>query len=182
MGPDSDVVVRFDQSPMRLVFWQGTNYVPAWVTESGKWYTDEFLETWGPGCPDGEDCEPMSDKQSVYSHASILESNDARVVVHWRYALAEVEHHKGAHADPLTGWFDWADEYWTVYPDGVAVRQQVIHTSDLSKPHEWQETIVINGPGRKPEDNINLRPALRSGRPAISLLAVAHLLGRLPDL
>jgi hypothetical protein len=156
MGSESDVVVRFDQSPMRLVFWQGTNYVPAWVTENGKWYSDEFLETWGPGCPDGEDCEPMSDKQSVYSHASILESSDARVVVHWRYALAEVEHHKGAHADPLTGWFDWADEYWTVYPDGVAVRKQVIHTTDLSKPFEWQETIVINGPGQKPEDNINL--------------------------
>ena len=78
------------------------------------------------------------------------------MVVHWRYALAEVEHHKGAHADPLTGWFDWADEYWTVYPDGVAVRKQVIHTTDTSQPFEWQETIVINGPGQKPEDNINL--------------------------
>ena len=155
-GKDSDVVVRFDQSPIRLVFWQGTNYVPAWVTENGKWYSDEFLETWGPTCPDGEDCEPMSDKQSVYSHARILESSDARVVVHWRYALAEVEHHKGAHADPLTGWFDWADEYWTIYPDGVAVRKQVLHTTDTSKEFEWQETIVINGSGQKPEDNINL--------------------------
>ena len=83
----------------------------------------------------------MSDKQSRYSHVGILESSDARVVVHWRYALAEVEHHKGAHPDPLTGWFDWADEYWTVYPDGVAVRKQVIHSTDTSKPLEWQETI-----------------------------------------
>ena len=156
LGPQSDVVVRFDQSPIRLVFWQGTNYVPAWVTENNKWYTDEFLETWGPGCPDGEDCEPMSDKQSRYSHVSILESNDARAVIHWRYALSEVEFYHGAHPDPLMGWFDWADEYWTVYPDGVAVRKQVIHTTDLSKPHEFQETIVINGPGQKPEDNINL--------------------------
>lgn len=156
IGPESDVVVRFDQSPIRLVFWQGTNYVPAWVTENGRWYTDEFLETWGPGCPDGEDCEPMSDKQSHYSHVSILESSDARVVVHWLYALSEVEFYHGAHRDPLTGWFDWADEYWTVYPDGVSVRKQVIRTTDLSKPHEWQETIVINGPGQKPEDNINL--------------------------
>jgi hypothetical protein len=55
IGPDSDVVVRFDQSPMRLVFWQSTNYGPAWVTENGKWYTDEFLETWGPGYLDGGD-------------------------------------------------------------------------------------------------------------------------------
>jgi len=155
IGPDSDVVVRFDQSPIRLVFWQGTNYIPAWVTENNKWYTDEFLETWGPGCPDGGDCEPMSDKQSRYSHVRILESNDARAVVHWRYALSEVENYKGAHADSM-GWFDWADEYWTVYPDGIAVRKQVLTSTDPSKPHEWQESIVINGPGQRPEDNINL--------------------------
>jgi hypothetical protein len=156
IGPESDVVVRFDKSPMRLVFWQGMNYIPHWVTENGKWYSDEHLETWGPGCPDGEDCEPMSDKQSVYSHVRILESSDARVVVHWRYALAEVEHHLGGHTDPLTGWFDWADEYWTVYPDGVAIRKQVVHTSDLGYPFEWQETMVESGPGQRPEDSINL--------------------------
>ncbi len=155
-GPDQDVVVRFEQSPMRLVFWQGTNFIPAWVTENGKWYTDEFLETWGrPRCPDGGDCEPMSDKQGRYSHVSILESSDARAVVHWRYALAEAINYQGGNADPLTGWFDWADEYWTVYPDGVAVRKQMLWSSHLDDgPHEWQETIVINGPGQRPEDNI----------------------------
>jgi hypothetical protein len=155
-GPDQDVVVRFEQSPMRLVFWQGTNFIPAWVTENGKWYTDEFLETYGrPRCPDGGDCEPMSDKQARYSHVSILESSDARAVIHWRYALAEAINYKGGNADPLTGWFDWADEYWTVYPDGVAVRKQILWSSQLDDgPHEWQETIVINGPGQRPEDNI----------------------------
>jgi hypothetical protein len=167
IGPESDVVVRFDNSPMRLVFWQGNNYVPAWVTENGKWYTDEFLEAYNkPQCPDGEDCEPMSDKQSRYSHVRILESTEARAVVHWRYALSETENYKGAYADPLTGWFDWADEYWTVYPDGVAVRRQVLWSSHTEgsrpsdrigpSPHEFQETIVLNGPGQWPEDNINL--------------------------
>jgi hypothetical protein len=155
-GPDQDVVVRFEQSPMRLVFWQGANFIPAWVTENNKWYTDEFLETWNrPRCPDGGDCEPMSDKQGRYSHVSILESSDARAVVHWRYALAEAINYKGGNADPVTGWFDWADEYWTVYPDGVAVRKQLLSSSHLDDaPHEWQETIVINNPGQMPEDNI----------------------------
>jgi len=155
-GPDQDVVVRFEQSPMRLVFWQGTNFIPAWVTENNKWYTDEFLETWDrPRCPDGGDCEPMSDKQGRYSHVSILESSDARAVVHWRYALAEAINYKGGNADPVTGWFDWADEYWTVYPDGVAVRKQILSSSHIDDaPHEWQETIVINNPGQMPEDNI----------------------------
>ena len=91
VGPDSDVVVRFDQSPIRMVFWQGTSYVPAWVTENGKWYTDEFMETGGQGCPLGGDCEPMSDKQTRYSRVRVIESNNARAIVHWRYGLCEVE-------------------------------------------------------------------------------------------
>jgi hypothetical protein len=155
VGPDSDVVIRFDQSPIRLVFWQGTNYIPAWVTENGKWYTDEFLETGGrEDCPGGEDCEPMSDKQNRYSHVRVLQSNDARAIIHWRYALCEVEHYAIANVDPYTGWSDWADEYYTVYPDGSAVRKQVIWTSNFKKSHEFQETIVINQPGTRPEDNI----------------------------
>jgi hypothetical protein len=155
VGPDSDVVVRFEQSPMRLVFWQGLNYVPAWVTGNGKWYTDEFLETWGPRCPGTGDCEPMSDKQSRYSRVSILENSPARAVIHWRYALAEADNYKGGYADPETGWFDWTDEYWYVYPDGVALRKQVLWSSELDlEKHEWQETIVVNGPGQRPEDNI----------------------------
>lgn len=59
---------------------------------------------------------------------------------------------QGPPKHPRSGWFDWADE--TVYPDGVAVRKQVMWSSALDAPHEWQETIVINGPGQRPEDNI----------------------------
>ena len=156
IGPDSDVVVRFDESPVRLVFWQGTNYIPVWVTDNDKWYTNEFLETWESGCPLGGDCEPMSDKQSRYSRVNIVESNDARVIVHWRYALSEVEKYLGAWPDPQTGWTDWADEYWTIYPDGVAIRKQVLHSTEASRLHEWQETIVLHQPGSTPDDDINL--------------------------
>jgi hypothetical protein len=156
IGPDSDVVVRFDESPVRLVFWQGTNYVPAWVTDNDKWYTDEFLETWESGCPGGGDCEPMSDKQGRYSHVDVLESDNVRAIVHWRYALAEVEKYQGAWPDLRTGWFDWADEYWTIYPDGVAIRKQVLHSTESSRLHEWQETIVLHQPGSTPDDDINL--------------------------
>lgn len=155
IGSDADVIVRFDNSPNRLVFWQGTNYIPAWVTGNDKWYTDEFLETWGSGCPAGGDCEPMSDKQGRYSHVNIVESDDARVIIHWRYALAEVEKYLGAWRDPLTGWSDWADEYWTIYPDGIAIRKQVLHNTDIDRTHEWQETIVLHQPGSRPEDDIN---------------------------
>ncbi|MGA8153610.1 MAG: LamG domain-containing protein [Terriglobales bacterium] len=155
VAPNSDVVVRFDQAPIRMVFWQGTNYGGDWVTENNKWYTDEFMETGGRvDCPGGEDCEPMSDKENRYSHVRILENTDARAVVHWRYGLCEVVNYACANPDPSTGWTDWGDEYFTIYPDGVAVRKQVLWTSNFKTWHEFQETIVINGPGQRPEDNI----------------------------
>ena len=155
VAPNSDVVVRFDQAPIRMVFWQGTNYGGDWVTENNRWYTDEFLETGGKvDCPGGEDCEPMSDKENRYSHVRIIENTDARAVVHWRYGLCEVVNYTCANPDPTTGWTDWADEYFTIYPDGVAVRKQVLWTSNFKNWHEFQETIVINGAGTRPEDNI----------------------------
>jgi hypothetical protein len=158
VGPDADVVVRFPQAPIQLVFWQGANYVPAWVTENGRWYSDEFMEIYGkPRCPDGEDCEPMSDKQVRYSHVRILESTAARVVIHWRYALSEVENEKLADAPTPADWGAWADEYWTVYPDAVAVRRQVLWTDHPEREKsEFQESIVIIPAGETPEDNIDL--------------------------
>jgi len=155
VAPNSDVVVRFDQAPIRMVFWQGTNYGGDWVTENNRWYTDEFVETGGKvDCPGGEDCEPMSDKENRYSHVRIIENTDARAVVHWRYGLCEVVSYTCANPDPTTGWTDWADEYFTIYPDGVAVRKQVLWTSNFKNWHEFQETIIVNGPGTRPEDNI----------------------------
>ena len=153
VGPESDIVVRFDQAPVRLVFWQGTSYGGDWVTENNKWYTDEFVESMGR--QGGGDFEPMSDKQNRYSHVRILENNDAHTVIHWRYAQCECEHYLGNDPDPLTGWTDWADEYFTVYPDGIAVRKDVAWTTSPGAWHEFQETIVINGAGTRPEDNIN---------------------------
>ena len=157
IGPDSDVVVRFPNAAIQLVFWQGTNYVPAWVTENNRWYTDEFMEIYGhPRCPDGEDCEPMSDKQVRYSHVRILENTPARAVIHWRYALSEVEHYGIADAPTPTAWGDWADEYWTVYPDGVAIRRQVLwSTAPERDKTEFQESIVVIPAGETPEDNIH---------------------------
>jgi hypothetical protein len=156
VAPDSDIVVRFAQAPVQLVFWQGANYIPAWVTENGRWYSDEFMEIYGkPRCPDGEDCEPMSDKQVRYSHVDIIESTPARAVVHWRYALCEVENEKLADAPTPADWGAWADEYWTVYPDAVAVRRQVLWTDHPGRESsEFQESIVIIPAGETPEDNL----------------------------
>jgi len=145
-----DVVVRFDDSPVKLVFWRGTGYIPALVSENGIWMSDQSCEGWK-----GECYEAMSDKQCRYTHVRIVENSPARVVIHWRYALASVSHKIYRETDTYPG--DWTDEYWTVYPDGVAVRNQVLWSDFWSPKHfQFQETIFLNQPGTRPQDNVEL--------------------------
>ena len=146
-----DVVVRFDQAPYWFVFWRGTSYIPHWVTENGIWYDNEFTETFPPGMVGS--AEPMSDKQCRFSHVRILESSEARVVVHWRYAPLGVGY-LPAYPDPLTDWADWTDEIHTIYPDGVGVRKIVVHSSKPDADREWHEGIVVMSPGMTPNDAI----------------------------
>ena len=150
VGEFPDVVVRFGESPIRFVFWRGTSYIPHWVTENGIWYNNEFCETWGDikGCG-----EPMSDKQTRYSNVRVIESSPARCVVHWRYALTDV-FYDIARTDDATGWGDWADEVYTIYPDGTAVRDITLHSSQPAAPHEWHESIVVMGQGFSPMNSI----------------------------
>ncbi len=151
-----DIVVQFDELPIKVMFWRGSRYSPCWVTENGKWMADQSRETgenWDApvsrwevptGC-----CEHMSDAQCRFSHVRVIESTDARVVVHWRYALLDVLYRQSG-VDPTTGWGYWGDEYYTIYPDGVGVRNVLPGTGG------WQETIFFNEPGTKPEDNCEL--------------------------
>lgn len=151
VGEYADVVVRFDEAPIRFVFWRGTSYIPNWVTENGIWYNNEFTETWTgvKGCG-----EPMSDKQCKFSHVRILENSPARAVVHWRYALVDVFYTQ-ARLDPTTGWGDWTDEVYTIYPDGTSVREITLHSTHPEEPHEWQESIVVMGPGFSPDNSLD---------------------------
>jgi len=161
VGESADVIVRFDETPNRLVFWRGTSYIPAWVTDNGIWYTNEFYETQVPTM--ATSAEPMADKQARFSHPRILESNEARVVVLWRYAPVSV-HYDLVNVDSLTGWGDWVEETYTVYPDGSCVRKIKVWSSkprvDPAEGREWSnfrqyhEAIIINPPGSRPEDNI----------------------------
>jgi hypothetical protein len=157
VGPYADVVVGFDQSPAKFVFWRGVSNIPMLVNEKGQWYSNEFNETWGTS--GGEGCqEPISDKESFFNHARVIENTPARVVVHWRFPLVDV-HHTIANYHPETGWGDWADWYFTIYPDGVAVKRMHLWT-DGKRNHEWQESMAILGPNQHPEQVLETDPAL----------------------
>jgi len=156
-GPHPDVVVEFDKHPTSFVFWRGMCFIPMMVNESGQWYSNEFNETWGRS--GGRGCqEPMSDKECFSSHVKILENTPARCVVLWRYPLVDVLH-TIANYDPETGWGDWSDWIFTIYPDGVAAKLMRCWT-DGSSPREWQESMVITGPDQHPETVVETDPAL----------------------
>lgn len=153
VGDYPDVVVRFPDTPIKYIFWRGTGYIPAVVTENNIWMTDQSVENFSTG----ECYEAMGDKQCRYSHVRILESTPARCIVHWRYALTNINYH--IYAEDETGWGNWVDEYWTIYPDGVAVRKQVLYSPEYvesSNGFQFQETIFFNQPGTRPQDNIEM--------------------------
>jgi len=101
-----------------------------------------LLRDGGAHSPNTEGCvEPMSDKQCRFSHVRIIESNDARVVVHWRYAPVDVKY-EHSFIDPKTGWFDWVDEYYIIYPNAVGIREITVQSNGLDKWIEFQEAIL----------------------------------------
>jgi hypothetical protein len=61
--------------------------------------------------------------------------------------------YKIARQDKVTGWGAWADEYYYIYPDGVAVRYFRVHgVNDCS----ITEPAALNNPGEKAEDNLHV--------------------------
>ncbi len=152
-----DVVVSFDQLPTQFVFWRGAGYIPMMVNEKGQWYSNEFNETWGTS--GGQGCqEPMSDKEGYTNFARIIENTDARIVIHWRYPLLDVLH-VYANVDESTGWGDWSDWYYYIYPDGVAVKKMHLWTHG-ERDHEWQESMGIFGPNQHPEQIVETEVAM----------------------
>jgi hypothetical protein len=150
VSSDPDIVVQFDDTPVRVVFWRGTRYSPAWVMDKDIWMADQSCENFSniDGC-----VEHMLDPRCRFSHVRIIENSDARVVVHWRYCPTSAN---GNHSqvDQVTGWEDWVDEYYTFYPDRIGIRKVMLHTEGRSLGPE--EVIALCHPGQRPEDIIDL--------------------------
>jgi len=149
---DPDIVVCFEKSPIKLMFWRGTRYEPSWVSENENWMTDQSVEAWEDGSTDREGCfEHMQDRHCRFSHVRIIENSAARVVVHWRYAPVSSNDHTWR-IDPKTGWECWVDEYYYIYPDGTAIRKVSWKKGTLGFPRQFQETLALLHPGQKVSD------------------------------
>lgn len=117
-----------------FVFWRSASYIPIWDMDQAA-MTNEFIECWGAG---NQGCnEPMQDRECRYSNVELLENSPARVVVHWRYALSDP--HYNIYRN------EWVDEYYTMYPDGVGVRQVNLWPNSNTR-HEMLEVLLAKPP------------------------------------
>jgi hypothetical protein len=150
VGPDADIVVRFDESPARVVFWRGTQYSPAWVTENNLWMADQSVEGYNAQYT----YEHMNDKQNRYSRVDVVEQTEARVVVRWRYALVNVDDEFWNVTARLENGA-WIDEYYYLYPDTAGVRKVTWTHGTLGRPIQYQESIALVQPGQVPGDVVD---------------------------
>ncbi len=150
-GPHDDIVVSFTQG-FKLLFWRGASYIPVF-TFGNIGMTYEWIEaagSWGrpPGTKVRDCVEPLMDKECRFSRVEIVSSTPARTVIHWHYALIDLNYYNPDN--------ETADEYYYMYPDGFGVR----YVEAKIKPDAWHEEsefIVLIPPGYNPfeliEDN-----------------------------
>jgi len=148
---DHAVIVEFGK-PWRFVFWAQAQYAGTVQLSSEVMFTPQWCEE---NSPNDEECyEPMMDKQLRYSRIQILESGPARARIKWSYALTDIQY-RVFHGNSR------AEEIYTIYPDGVAVREIVIWPGDATnhggntnfwQVHEWY---MINAKGSTPSMVLN---------------------------
>lgn len=137
IGFKADVIVQFNTIKKNLVFWHGTNYIPFWAINENMWYSDGAVVREGAG--------PYYDRICRHSFVSVVEDNDARVVVRWRYAPVDKDG-KLINTNPMTNWSDWVDEFYTIYPDATYIRKIKLHSTNWNQQLWCQQSIIIGQP------------------------------------
>ncbi len=148
-GTEGEAIIVETGRPWRLILWEKAQFVPCWDLGDDIWFTPEWFET---SSPEDRHCyEVIMDKDCRFSEAHLEESGPARATVHWRNALCN-SRYEIFHGNTRS------EEYYRVYPDGIAVRQLIgwpgNERADGLNPGIWEveEFILINGPGVRPED------------------------------
>jgi len=153
VGDYADILVTFDDTPWRYVFWRGTRYLPSLVTGYGPdavWSNDQSPEDYYKG-----QChEHMSDMLCRFSNARIIHNSEARTLVHWRNSSVSIDY-KWPEIDK-DGRGIWTDEYWTIYPDGISIRHQLVHNNtDRKITGELNQNEILHQPGQTTDDVVH---------------------------
>lgn len=146
------VVIETDR-PWRYIFWEHAQYVGTVDLGGDVWFTPEWCETNSPN--DLHCYEPIMDKRLQWSRIAVLEAGPARVRVRWTYALPDMRY-RNFHGNSR------AEEIYTVYPDGLALREVALWPGDATNhggnANLWQmaEWILIQGSGVHPVDVLEM--------------------------
>jgi len=122
----ADIVVKLGKPDGRLIFCRATSYLPCWQTEKGKWPLEEIVRRNG----DGTVARP--DRVNLFSHAKIIESGGAKVIVHWRYLSKFSAGNPCGNLDPN----NFVEETFTITPDARIVRVVKQGTKTID---EWND-------------------------------------------
>jgi hypothetical protein len=119
-----DIVVNLGDCG-QFIFSREKSYLPHWKTAQGKWFVDEVLER-------------EIDEMCLYSYVRIIEQDDEKVVVHWRY-MPEL-----GHAGDFTG---VAHEVFTIASDGTVIREIRKATARVDEWKVVNETLKLKDDG-----------------------------------
>ncbi|MBU1628287.1 hypothetical protein KKB18_13040 [bacterium] len=143
-----DIVVTFPGIDNKFIFWKGAGFCPLWTFEgsafSSQWF--EVVSFKKYKSPVNDCFEPLQDKKCKYSTVTVLEGTQARAVVEWKYPILEFP------GVPLHG--KMTKEVYTLYPDGIGIRNVFMDLDKNIKDYQIIEFIVVNFPGSLGMDNI----------------------------
>lgn len=180
-GPfPAQVVVSFDSiySDLKMRFCPPGR--PVLVTENNIEFSNGYAETYDPETGIDYSFEVWGDFDNYYTSMWIESANDARIIVRWKSALAApiegksiplIAHRNDYSGAPYgSGYGDWVDEVFYIYPDASRTRYSKIYTAfaGASKPfgfdrmppnyvHEFSEAIVWNYNSKKPIESIDIK-------------------------
>ena len=120
-GKYADLIVKIGRG--QFVFCREFSYLPYWQPSgTKKYFVDRILPVTGDGPPE------RPDKINKCSYVRLIESLPDRIVVHWRYAPDLESPHftdfQRTYSGDIGEYFaDYADEYFTITPDGRITRE-----------------------------------------------------------
>lgn len=120
-GKYADIVVNL--GPVgQLVFSREYSYLPFWSVSGKRHFVPRIIPFIGDGPP------ARPDRINKYSHVRIVEHRPDRIVVHWRYAPDQTRDSFTRFQESYCGdigryYAEYADEYFTIQPDGTVCRR-----------------------------------------------------------
>lgn len=166
-GRYADIVVNVGEQG-QFIFSRQYSYLPFWQPSGQKHFVDRILRFLGDGPVE------RPDKINKSSHVRIIEDTPDRITVHWRYAPDQTRdsftRFKETYGGDIGQYYaEYADEYFTIRPNGTVTRQVKMGCYKLD---DWNDpanavtqTLQLTTTGIKTKQTTPARLQPRPGAP-----------------